>query len=169
MWLLTFLVADLCFYVSHWAMHRVRLLWAIHCVHHSAKHYDLTTGVRGSAFGVLAAFPFYAWIPLLGVHPLVFLIVDKLLPYWSVALLGAGVALGALRVVFVVQRALFGLPARYLQGRARRARERQRALDGEPDRGPGRPVAPGLGGGQPSRPPLRTAGHCGVRIQRPGS
>ncbi|NKB87882.1 MAG: CBS domain-containing protein [Acidobacteria bacterium] len=66
---------------------------------------------------------------------LVYLIVDKLLPYWTVALAGAGVALGALRLVFVAQRAVFSLPAGYLQGRARQARERQRALDGEPDGG----------------------------------
>ena len=84
-WLLCFLVNDLMFYVSHRAQHEIRLLWAVHCVHHSAKHFDLTTGVRGSALGVFATFPFYAWIPLLGIHPVMFLIVDKLFKFYGLA------------------------------------------------------------------------------------
>jgi len=84
-WVLCFLINDLMFYVSHRVMHRVRILWAIHCVHHSPRHYDLTTGIRGSALGVFASFPFVAWIPLLGIHPLVFLIVDKLFKFYGLA------------------------------------------------------------------------------------
>lgn len=84
-WLLCFFVNDAMFYVSHRAQHRVRLLWAVHLVHHSAKHYDLTTGVRGSALGVFATFPFYFWIPLLGIHPLVFLLVDKGFKFYGLA------------------------------------------------------------------------------------
>lgn len=84
-WLLCFAVNDLMFYVSHRAQHEHRLLWAVHVVHHSAKHYDLTTGVRGSAFGVFATLPFYLWIPLLGIHPLVFLLVDKGFKFYGLA------------------------------------------------------------------------------------
>lgn len=84
-WLLCFVLNDLMFYVSHRAQHRIRLLWAVHLVHHSARHYDLTTGVRGSVFGVLATFPFYAWIPLVGIHPLVFLFVDRLFKFYGLA------------------------------------------------------------------------------------
>jgi len=84
-WLLCFLVNDAMFYVSHWAQHQVRLLWAVHVVHHSAKHYDLTTGIRGSALGVFATFPFYFWIPLLGIHPLIFIIVDKAFKVYGLA------------------------------------------------------------------------------------
>jgi sterol desaturase/sphingolipid hydroxylase (fatty acid hydroxylase superfamily) len=84
-WLLCFLVNDAMFYVSHRAQHEIRLLWAVHVVHHSAKHYDLTTGVRGSALGVFATFPFYVWIPLLGIHPLVFLLVDKGFKFYGLA------------------------------------------------------------------------------------
>lgn len=84
-WLLCFVLNDLMFYVSHRAGHRVRLLWAVHCVHHSARSYDLTTGIRGSALGVFTSFPFVFWIPLLGIHPLLFLIVDKLFKFYGLA------------------------------------------------------------------------------------
>ncbi len=84
-WLLCFFVNDAMFYVSHYAQHRIRLLWAVHMVHHSARHYDLTTGVRGSALGVFATFPFYFWIPLLGIHPLVFLLMDKGFKFYGLA------------------------------------------------------------------------------------
>jgi len=84
-WLLTFLVNDLMFYVSHRAQHENRLLWAIHVVHHSPRHYDLTTGIRGSALGTLAGFPFVVWIPLLGIHPLMYLLADKLFKFYGLA------------------------------------------------------------------------------------
>ncbi|MCP4922286.1 MAG: sterol desaturase family protein [Proteobacteria bacterium] len=84
-WVGCFVVNDAMFYVSHRAGHEVRVLWAVHCVHHSPKHYDLTTGIRGSLFGVFTAFPFVAWIPLLGIHPLVFLIVDRVFKFYGLA------------------------------------------------------------------------------------
>ncbi len=84
-WLAAFLANDLMFYVSHRAQHEVRLLWAVHCVHHSAKHYDFTTGVRGSALGAVSSLPFYLWIPLLGVHPVVMLLVDQIFKFYGLA------------------------------------------------------------------------------------
>ncbi|MCB9745166.1 MAG: sterol desaturase family protein [Alphaproteobacteria bacterium] len=84
-WLLAFFVNDLMFYVSHRVQHRVRLLWTIHAVHHSARHFDLTTGVRGSALGFLTTFPFVVWIPLLGVHPVIVFTADKLFKFWGLA------------------------------------------------------------------------------------
>ena len=84
-WLLCFVINDAMFYVSHRAQHRCRLLWAVHVVHHSPKHYDLTTGIRGSALGTLASFPFVLWIPLVGIHPVMFLVADKLFKFWGLA------------------------------------------------------------------------------------
>jgi len=84
-WVLTFVINDLMFYVSHRLQHRCRFLWAVHVVHHSPKHYDLTTGIRGSVLGFAVTFPFYAWIPILGIHPLVVLIVDKLFKFYGLA------------------------------------------------------------------------------------
>ena len=71
------LINDAMFYLSHFLQHHVRFLWAVHCVHHSPKQYDLTTGICGSVLGPLVTAPFYLWIPLLGIHPLIFLICDK--------------------------------------------------------------------------------------------
>lgn len=70
-----------------------------------------------------------------GVAVSLFLLADKLLPYWSVALLGSGRTLTLLRPLFVVVRFLVAVPAGYLQATARRARLRQREENGELDRG----------------------------------
>ncbi len=82
---LSLLVSDVMFYVSHRVMHRCRLGWAVHVVHHSARNYDLTTGIRGSALGWAANFPFLVWIPLLGIHPLIFLIVDRAFKFYGLS------------------------------------------------------------------------------------
>ncbi|WP_037605889.1 sterol desaturase family protein [Streptacidiphilus rugosus] len=59
---------DFCYYWSHRSNHRVRLLWAQHVVHHSSRHYNLSTALRQPwtdlSFGV-----FYLPLVLLGVSP----------------------------------------------------------------------------------------------------
>lgn len=60
-----------------------------------------------------------------------YLVVDKILPYWLVALLGSQSVLGALRPVLAVERLLFALPASYLQGTVRRARHNSSAAGDE--------------------------------------
>jgi sterol desaturase/sphingolipid hydroxylase (fatty acid hydroxylase superfamily) len=79
------LMLDLMFYVQHRASHEMRLLWALHVVHHSSRHYDLTAGVRGSVFDPLLTFWFHAWIPLLGIHPLIVVIVDTAFKFYGLA------------------------------------------------------------------------------------
>ena len=37
MWVLTFIMIDLVFYVYHRMSHRIRFLWAIHLTHHSSE------------------------------------------------------------------------------------------------------------------------------------
>jgi len=63
------------------------------------------------------------------------LLVDKLLPYWGVALSGPGRVLRVLHVLFAAERMAFRLPAGHLQRAARRARLRHREDNGEPERG----------------------------------
>lgn len=75
-WVLCFIINDFVFYINHWAHHMVRLFWCTHVVHHSAKHYDLTTGIRGSFFDAVFTFPFIVWIPILGIHPVIFILLD---------------------------------------------------------------------------------------------
>ena len=84
-WVFCYLVNDVMFYISHRIEHRVRLLWCVHVVHHSPKHYDLTTGIRGSVFDAIFHFPFYVWIPLLGIHPLIFIIMETTFKFIGLA------------------------------------------------------------------------------------
>jgi sterol desaturase/sphingolipid hydroxylase (fatty acid hydroxylase superfamily) len=62
------LLQDFCYYWSHRSNHRVRLLWAQHVVHHSSRHYNLSTALRQPwtdlSFGV-----FYLPMVLLGISP----------------------------------------------------------------------------------------------------
>lgn len=84
-WLAAFLVHDLMFYASHRVEHRVRLLWAVHTVHHSSRHFDLTAGVRGSVFDSLSKLPWIVWIPLVGIHPLVIVLVETAFRFYGLA------------------------------------------------------------------------------------
>ncbi|MCD2174145.1 sterol desaturase family protein [Rhizobium sp. C4] len=70
--LTAFVLTDFCYYWHHFAMHKVRVLWASHSVHHSATRLNLTAAVRLGLGGQLAGgFLFYSPLVLLGFHPLV--------------------------------------------------------------------------------------------------
>ncbi|CAB4899052.1 unannotated protein [freshwater metagenome] len=68
-WAIALVGWDFAYYWNHRFMHEVRAMWAIHVVHHSSEHYNLSTALRqpvASAFGV--------WVPVglmarLGVRP----------------------------------------------------------------------------------------------------
>lgn len=45
-WVLAIVGADLAYYFDHRMKHRVRLFWAAHSVHHSSRHYNLSTAIR---------------------------------------------------------------------------------------------------------------------------
>lgn len=60
---------DLAYYWNHRLMHEIRALWAIHVVHHSSEHYNLSTALRqpvASAFGVWVP---YSLMARLGIRP----------------------------------------------------------------------------------------------------
>ncbi|HWU62330.1 MAG TPA: sterol desaturase family protein [Ensifer sp.] len=70
--LAAFILTDFCYYWNHFAMHKVRLLWASHSVHHSPTRLNLTAAVRLGLGGQLAGgFLFYSPLVLIGFHPLV--------------------------------------------------------------------------------------------------
>ncbi|GAA4977376.1 sterol desaturase family protein [Yinghuangia aomiensis] len=50
-WALAVLAVDFFYYWEHRAMHEIRLLWASHVVHHSSRHYNLSTALRQSWTG----------------------------------------------------------------------------------------------------------------------
>lgn len=63
-----FVFWDLLYYVHHRLMHRVRLFWADHEVHHSGRRYNLSTALRQSWNGYLTHWV-YLPMPLLGFAP----------------------------------------------------------------------------------------------------
>lgn len=83
-WLVGFVVYDLMFYVAHRLGHEVRLLWCFHSVHHTSEEMRLTSAIRGSALDFVYLPWFFVWIPLLGVHPVVVLLVEAASRIWGV-------------------------------------------------------------------------------------
>jgi len=66
-----FVLVDFAEYWFHRAAHRVRFMWASHCVHHSTTRFNLTAAVRLPWTGALSGAVFF-FLPLavLGFHPL---------------------------------------------------------------------------------------------------
>jgi sterol desaturase/sphingolipid hydroxylase (fatty acid hydroxylase superfamily) len=60
-WVLLFFADDLAYYGFHRVSHEVRVFWASHVVHHSSRHYNLSTALR-QTWVPMTAFPF--WLPL---------------------------------------------------------------------------------------------------------
>ena len=80
-----FLVYDLMFYLAHRAGHEIRLLWCFHSVHHTSEDMRLVAAIRGSAFDFVYLPWFFVWIPLLGIHPAIVLLVEVFGRLWGVA------------------------------------------------------------------------------------
>jgi sterol desaturase/sphingolipid hydroxylase (fatty acid hydroxylase superfamily) len=117
-WVLCFLLIDAMFYITHRMHHEIRLLWCVHAVHHSAERFELPTGIRGSFLDTASQFPVYAWLPLVGIHPLMYLITDGAFKFlifiYHTELIGK---LGVLEKIFVTpanHRVHHGTNVRYL-------------------------------------------------------
>jgi sterol desaturase/sphingolipid hydroxylase (fatty acid hydroxylase superfamily) len=107
-WLGCFVLYDLSFYLGHRAGHEVRLLWCFHSVHHTAEQMRLTSAIRGSALDFVYLPWFFAWIPLLGFHPAMLLVVESFSRTWGV-LTHVSPALLASRPEGLAGRVLAGL------------------------------------------------------------
>jgi sterol desaturase/sphingolipid hydroxylase (fatty acid hydroxylase superfamily) len=83
-WLLCFVLYDLMFYASHRLQHRVRVLWCFHSVHHTSTEMRLTSAVRGSIFDFIYNPPFFVWLCVLGIHPLMFIVVRTFSRLWGI-------------------------------------------------------------------------------------
>jgi sterol desaturase/sphingolipid hydroxylase (fatty acid hydroxylase superfamily) len=60
---------DFIYYWNHRFMHEVRGLWAIHVVHHSSEHYNLSTALRQPVADALGVFVPYGLLSRFGVRP----------------------------------------------------------------------------------------------------
>ena len=65
-WALAILAADFTYYWMHRWEHEVRILWAIHAVHHSSPEYNLTTSLRLAWIEGLVEWLFFVPMVLIG-------------------------------------------------------------------------------------------------------
>ncbi|PVZ42905.1 sterol desaturase/sphingolipid hydroxylase (fatty acid hydroxylase superfamily) [Pseudomonas sp. CC120222-01a] len=77
-WLLAFVLYDLCYYWLHRLGHERNILWAAHSVHHQSEEYNLTTALRQTSSGFIFSWIFYLPLALIGVPPVVFITVASL-------------------------------------------------------------------------------------------
>lgn len=75
-WILAYLLYDFTVFFIHFLGHKVRVLWCIHGVHHTAEEMNLTVVARGSIFDVFFT-PFnFIWLPILGFHPFMIFVIE---------------------------------------------------------------------------------------------
>ena len=82
---LIFFADDFAYYWFHRISHECRLFWASHVVHHSSKHYNLSTALRQTWSGGFYTFIFWLWLPLLGFHPAMIILqmsISLLYQFW---------------------------------------------------------------------------------------
>ena len=70
MWIICAVADDHNFYWHHRLAHNVRLLWAAHLPHHSAKTFNLTVSIRNGWFITFVKPIYWLWMPLLGFEPI---------------------------------------------------------------------------------------------------
>lgn len=85
-WVLAYIAYDLTSYLLHRLSHRVRLLWCIHSVHHSAREMKASVSFRGSFSEFLIAPHLTIWLPLLGLHPMMVIVVEGVAMLYGVLL-----------------------------------------------------------------------------------
>jgi sterol desaturase/sphingolipid hydroxylase (fatty acid hydroxylase superfamily) len=73
---------DFCYYWFHRLHHEVRLFWAGHVVHHSSRHFNLSTALR-QPWTTFASPLFYLPLPLLGFDPLLLVTVHSINLLWQ--------------------------------------------------------------------------------------
>lgn len=77
-WILLLFADDFSYYCFHCISHRVNWFWASHVVHHSSQRYNLAAALRQTWTGnATGSFLFWAWMPLVGFHPLLVLLMQQ--------------------------------------------------------------------------------------------
>jgi sterol desaturase/sphingolipid hydroxylase (fatty acid hydroxylase superfamily) len=76
---------DFIYYLNHKMMHERRYMWAIHVVHHSSEHYNLSTALRQPVLEAFGTFVPYGALSYVGVSPAAVMTsrgVNLLYQYW---------------------------------------------------------------------------------------
>lgn len=76
--LLAVFLADFVYYVEHYLMHKVRVFWLAHSVHHSSPEFNTATAFRFSIFDPFISGMFHLPLVLLGINP-VFIFMGEIL------------------------------------------------------------------------------------------
>ena len=84
LWLVTFVMIDLVFYIYHRISHRVNFLWAIHMSHHSSEEMNFTVSLRQAWFGPITKVPFFIVMPLIGFDPIITAVAGVASTLWGV-------------------------------------------------------------------------------------
>ncbi len=77
-WVALFFADDFSYYWFHRISHESRFFWASHVVHHSSRHYNLSTALR-QTWVPMTYFPFWIWMPAVGFEPWMVLLAQS----WS--------------------------------------------------------------------------------------
>ena len=83
-WLTALVLIDFTFYWYHRCSHRVRFFWAVHVNHHSSEHYNFAVAFRQALFGSVSKVPFFLFLPLIGLDPLLTMAAGAFLTLWGV-------------------------------------------------------------------------------------
>ncbi len=84
-WVLGFLLNDLAYYTDHRISHRTGFFWAIHTTHHSSKEMNLLVSNRGTVLDLGGAMALsYYLLPILGVHPAMFVACKFFANLWGI-------------------------------------------------------------------------------------
>jgi sterol desaturase/sphingolipid hydroxylase (fatty acid hydroxylase superfamily) len=84
-WILILFADDFTFYWHHRLSHEIRILWAAHVQHHSSQTLNLATALRQSWTELLYKYFWWFWLPLVGFHPLMILMmmsVSLIYQFW---------------------------------------------------------------------------------------
>jgi sterol desaturase/sphingolipid hydroxylase (fatty acid hydroxylase superfamily) len=84
LWVLTFILIDLVFYIYHRLSHRVRFLWTVHMSHHSSEEMNFAVSFRQAWFGPISKIPFFMVLPILGLDPLMIAVAGVVSTLWGV-------------------------------------------------------------------------------------
>lgn len=68
-WTLLVIISDFVWYWEHRAGHQLRILWAVHSVHHSSEKYNYSIALRLPWLGGLTRIPFLMPMALIGFSP----------------------------------------------------------------------------------------------------
>lgn len=84
LWVLTFVLIDLVFYIYHRISHRSRFLWAVHMNHHSSEEMNFSVAFRQAWLGPVSKIPFFMVLPVIGLDPTMIAVAGVASTLWGV-------------------------------------------------------------------------------------